>query len=119
MNMPFEAGLACAIAWLKKDHRVYILEERPYRLQRTLSDLSGVDPYVHGGTAGGVLRAVLEMYPRRHVRMARVEDLVEELRVTARLIKRHWGGTLFRAGAFRELVIAAHKLAAARLPTPG
>ena len=54
-NMPFELGLAYAIAQ-KQLHSFFVLEERSYRLQASLSDFNGHDPHVHGGTQDGVLR---------------------------------------------------------------
>jgi hypothetical protein len=55
--------------------------------------------------------------PRRDVRISGTEAVVARLRLSARMIKRRWGGTLFRPGAFSELVAAAHELAAATFPT--
>jgi len=45
-NMPFEAGLAYAAHLIRRG-----LESTPHRLQRSLSDLNGFDPFVHRGTA--------------------------------------------------------------------
>jgi hypothetical protein len=119
MNMPFEAGLACAVAWLGRDHTIFILEAQRYRLQRTLSDLNGTDPYIHGGTPDGMVRAVLEMLrrPHRHVRVTDAQRVVAQLRISARDIRRRWDGDLFRPGVFDELVLAAHQLAEATLVT--
>src|SRR5262245_19348009 len=38
-NMPFELGLACAVASQAKSHAYILLERKPYRLDRTLSDI--------------------------------------------------------------------------------
>jgi hypothetical protein len=117
MNMPFEAGLAYAVGWLGHEHAAFILEEQRYRLQRTLSDLNGTDPYIHGGTPNGMVRAVLEMFrrPHRRVRVVDAQRVVARLRITTRDIRRRWDGNLFRPGAFDELVLAAHQLAEATL----
>lgn len=57
-NMPFELGLACALSHVERNHSFVVLEEVAYRSQRSLSDLSGIDPYVHRGTPSGVLAAL-------------------------------------------------------------
>ena len=59
-NMPFELGLACAIAQRGGNHKYLLLERVRYRLDRTLSDLKGRDPYIHGGSVRGMLSCLLE-----------------------------------------------------------
>ncbi len=46
-NMPFELGLAYALHQKRKAHDFRIMESREYRLQMTLSDLNGIEPFVH------------------------------------------------------------------------
>lgn len=59
-NMPFEAGIAYAHSELTRGrHSFFVLEKVPYRLQRSLSDLNGIDPFIHKGRVDGVLRFVL------------------------------------------------------------
>src|SRR5437762_694926 len=65
-NMPFELGLACAISRLHGAHAFILLERQPYRLQRTLSDLNGHDPYIHGGRIRGTIDCVVNaLRPRQ------------------------------------------------------
>ncbi len=59
--MAFELGLAYAIAQ-QRTHDFFVFEERPYRLQASLSDFGGHDPHIHGGTQAGVLRCVLDCF---------------------------------------------------------
>ena len=84
MNMPFEAGLACGLSWNGRGsgHRVFLLEAQRYRLQRTLSDLNGIDPYIHDGTPQGVVRSVLEMFrrPRGRIVVRDAEEVVTGVR---------------------------------------
>src|SRR5258706_8356974 len=64
-NMPFEAGLA--VAWShvgNADHRWFVFEAVRYRLQKSLSDLNGFDPFIHDGTVRGVLRALTHAFVR-------------------------------------------------------
>jgi len=56
-NMPFELGLAVAWEKLKEpSHTWFVFEARPRRLSKSLSDLDGTDPYIHGNTVEGILR---------------------------------------------------------------
>jgi hypothetical protein len=55
--MPLELGMTITWANLYPSHHEWsVWESEPYRLQRSASDLNGTDPYVHSGTAEGVLR---------------------------------------------------------------
>jgi hypothetical protein len=64
-NMPFELGLAVALALTQQGadaHQFRILEARPYRVQQSLSDVLGHDPYIHRGCADGVLESLLDVF---------------------------------------------------------
>jgi hypothetical protein len=59
LNMPFEVGLACQEAFRTGgQHSFFLFEEVPYRLQRSMSDLNGYEPFIHHGDVGQLLRAV-------------------------------------------------------------
>lgn len=60
-NMPFELGLAVAVK-LESDHEFRLLDAVKHRLDQSLSDLKGYDPYIHEGTADGVFDAVRNMF---------------------------------------------------------
>ena len=60
-NMPFELGLAVA-AKLRGSHEFRLLEAVRHRLDQSLSDLKGYDPYVHNGEPAGVFDAVANMF---------------------------------------------------------
>jgi hypothetical protein len=106
-NMPFELGLAAAIGlgrWSR--HDFFVLERRPYRVQRTLSDLNGYDAHVHGGTPEGAIAVLLDVVgsPRspdpEHVRA-----VARALWIAARDFKRrHRSESVFRPAIFRKLV---------------
>lgn len=54
-NMPFELGLA--VAWQRAKpnmHTWFVFEARSRRIERSLSDLSGTDVYIHHGRPAGV-----------------------------------------------------------------
>jgi hypothetical protein len=112
-NMPFELGLAAATALATKTHRWFVFERKPYRLQVSLSDVNGVDPYIHEGTPVGILRELTNafVHPSRDVLALRALDRVyaDLVRVAAALLGE---GSLFQSRAFRELVVAAQQLSA-------
>ena len=63
--MPFELGLA--VAWEKlKDpsHTWFVFEARHRRLSKSLSDLDGTDPYIHGNTIERVLQHLGDAFIR-------------------------------------------------------
>ncbi len=106
-NMPFELGLAVAHF---SGQRWFVFEARPYRLNKSLSDLDGTDPYIHGGTVRGVLRCLANALSRskKPPRIRQLEAIYRDLRTAARKIKSDIrGGTLFETGPFRELVVIA------------
>jgi hypothetical protein len=80
-NMPLELGMTITWANLNPSlHDWFVWESEPYRLQRSASDLNGTDPYIHGGTAEGVLRELCNAFRRDHApsvpRMLEVYRLV-------------------------------------------
>jgi hypothetical protein len=51
-NMPVELGLALYPSHITNgQHRVFIFERKQYRAQRSTSDVNGIDPQIHNGTA--------------------------------------------------------------------
>lgn len=111
-NMPFELGLAVAVARLDRDrsaHTCALLEARPYRLQRSLSDMNGFDPIIHNGTRAGAVRSMFEIFA-----VTSPADLRSALRLAARLaraanrLKRdHGTRSVFTRVVFNELYTAA------------
>lgn len=61
-NMPFECGLfygaLCFGPSRHRNKRFLLLESEPRRHQKTLSDLSGLDPRPHRNSVGGVISCV-------------------------------------------------------------
>ena len=110
-NMPFELGLAVAVRLVDPDHEWVLFETRPFRLQRSLSDLNGFDPHIHGGTQAGVLQALRNAFQRTQ-RRPNLEDLRSLLRevagMAADLRTQSRSKTLFDATSFRELVRATN-----------
>jgi hypothetical protein len=66
-NMPLELGMTITWANLNPNlHDWFVWESEAYRLQRSASDLNGTDPYIHGGTAEGILRELCNAFRRDH-----------------------------------------------------
>lgn len=110
-NMPFELGLA--VAWEKLNptkHTWFVFEESPYRIQKSLSDLNGTDPQIHGGKVVGVMRELSNVFRR-----SRDQPTVPEMMSTFNAISRKSpkilaeAGTtsLFEAGVFKDLCYEA------------
>jgi hypothetical protein len=112
-NMPFELGIAVAIALAeqqtKDQHQFRIFEAQPFRLQKSLSDVLGHDPYVHRGSADGVLEAVLNVF-------SNLEDAPapSEMRRLHRRLRQfrqeELGRDVFQPKPFKQLVVAARAI---------
>lgn len=116
-NMPFELGVAVALQLLDRDHTWVLLETTPFRLQKSLSDLNGFDPHIHGATQEGILRALRNAFQRDQNRpnMDDLRALLQVVNGMARDLK--VGGktrSLYDASSFRELVQAARLVAEQR-----
>ena len=107
-NMPFEVGLAVATARWRPAHQWFLLEAHPYRIQRTLSDLSGTDAYVHGDGPRGLLIALTDALVRaaQQPTLDELYRMFQILSTEATGIRQNYG-TLFGARAFRDLVVVA------------
>lgn len=106
-NMPFELGLACALKEQTGSHDFLVLERERHRLDRTLSDLKGIDPKIHGGSARSVIAAVLEVLqlPTDNPSVAEVWRLYRYLRQILPILKaEHGRNTLFSSRVYGELV---------------
>lgn len=110
-NMPFELGLA--VAWQKanpRKHDWFVFESKPYRMQKSLSDLNGTDPQIHDGTVSGVLRELSNIFRR-----ARNQPTVPDMTLTFNALSRRakdilvdaGADNLFEAHVFRELCYEA------------
>ena len=112
-NMPFELGLACALKLLSPaDHDVFVLDARPFRTDRTLSDYKGRDPLIHHGTSDGMLACVLDVFtPAAGQATADLRSAARELRISAEKLKRDLrSASLFRPAIYRRLVGVATEI---------
>jgi hypothetical protein len=113
--MPFELGLAVAKAEGLRghQHRWFVFESKPHRLNKSLSDLDGTDPYIHGNKPEGVLRALMNALVQRRdpPTLPELNSIFRELRAAASKLKKDLGDApLFEARAFKELVFLANDI---------
>jgi hypothetical protein len=106
-NMPFELGLACALREQTRRHEFLVLEKRPHRLEKHLSDLNGIDPKIHGGTVRGAICAVLDVLKKPDGNPS-ADEVIRLDRVLMKLVpvlkKRHRTDELFNPRIYGELV---------------
>lgn len=109
-NMPFELGLAVAVALgTNTAHQWRIFEEVPYRLTQSLTDLNGYDQYTHHGRPVKVLEELANLFT--HLPEPPIGDpsrlmlVYRELRSFRRITLA--GQDVFAARPFGQLVVAA------------
>lgn len=107
--MPFELGLAWALSEFGR-HACVVLEANKCRLQKSLSDLNGIDPHIHDGQPQGVLRELTNAFVVKRGKQPTVTDLMyiyRELRQQADVIRRvNLARDLYNPHCFRDLVLA-------------
>jgi hypothetical protein len=111
-NMPFELGIAYALAQ-ERPHSFFVFEETSYRLQASLSDLNGHDPHIHDGTQIGILRSILDCFsPASGPSLATLQTLTRKLtRIVVKLQQEQRLDHPFHPYVFRQAVQAATELA--------
>ncbi len=112
-NMPFELGLAVAWAQAHPQHKWFVFESVRRRLNKSLSDLDGTDPYIHSGTVRGIMREVCNAFvsPVKQPTVPPMMKMYRELRRDSpRILKNAGGHSMFTARVFSELCLAAAAL---------
>jgi len=106
-NMPFELGLA--VAWEKsnpKKHSWFVFEEKAYRAQKSLSDINGTDPQIHGGQVSGVMRELSNIFQREQ-NQPTVPDMMKTFsaisRKSPKILAEAGATSLFEARVFKDL----------------
>jgi hypothetical protein len=113
-NMPFELGLAVSWQKLKRaSHTWFVFEAIARRAEKSLSDLSGTDVYIHNGNPRGVFTQLSNAFTRLKSQPTtqdmekiylRLRDLLPQLQ------KQTGAASPFEARIFQDLVVAARKL---------
>ncbi len=115
--MPFELGLTVALHKTElPNHAWVVCESVPHRIKKSLSDLDGIDAYVHGGTIKGVFRELGSVFVR-----ANRQPTVYQMNQIYRAVRSEFNDILRNAGAkdpfnarvFKDLCVAAGAAAAA------
>jgi hypothetical protein len=120
-NMPFELGLVIGSQnAAPSGHEWFVFEASRHRLQKSLSDLNGTDPFVYGASADGILREIRNALAGHAMQptVAQMRGIFEELRdeVSLRIIQGTGASSVFEARAFTDLVISARRLAERWVP---
>ena len=110
-NMPVELGLALYRSHVTEGrHRVYVFERRAYRAQRSTSDINGIDPKIHNGTAKGVMAGLRNIF-RQPGDVTTVPEMLASYRAVRKKLSdlrlNSGGQSLFQASVFQDLVLAA------------
>ncbi len=113
-NMPFELGLACGISRYKGRHDVILLEKVPYRLDKTLSDVKGRDPFIHKGSPRLLIHCILDALGTRtrnpDPRVVR-RIFTTSWRTAGELKSIYHADSVFSRSVFEALVFAGTEMA--------
>lgn len=114
-NMPFELGLACAVSALSAQHNYVLLERQPYRLDKTLSDIKGRDPYIYRRSRLTLIGNVLDALGRASRPVPIATDVRRVVRKLDKLLptlkQRRGTSTVFSRAMFLDIVTYATVLA--------
>ena len=109
-NTPLELGLALFRSHITRGrHRVFVFEKKAYRVQRSTSDVNGIDPQIHKGRPKGVMAGLRNIFSQSDG--TTVPEMLSSYRAVKRKLpelRRNAGGrSLFEAAVFKELTVAA------------
>jgi len=107
--MPFELGLSVEMSH-RQPHGWFVIEARPYRLQRSLSDLNGTDPLIHDGRPKGLLQVLADLFDPPGAPRVALESIFDLLRRRVPALTERYGG-LYTRSAFGDLVGTATNVA--------
>jgi hypothetical protein len=114
-NMPLELGLT--ISWAKlhpRRHSWFLWESTPRRIQKSMSDLDGTDPYIHSGKVEGILSELRNAFVFRDA--PPVTKMLDAYRVveskTGKILADAGTRNLYSASVFKELSYVALDAAA-------
>jgi len=111
-NMPFELGMAVTWASINpRQHSWFNFESRDRRVQKSLSDLNGTDPNIHGGAVEGVMRELCSAFVRSRTARPVVPEMMRTYRELSRkldaIMATAGSRSVFEACVFDDLCFAA------------
>lgn len=112
-NMPFELGLACSLKLAEpRQYEILVFDSKPYRMDRRLSDYKGRDLYIHRGTRGGMIAALLDAFQSARIEASALSNALRDLDVSMQRMKRaSRTRTMFHPYLFDALASAAAEFA--------
>jgi hypothetical protein len=118
-NMPLELGLALYHSHATKGrHRVFVFEKTRYRMQRSTSDINGIDPLIHNGSPKGVMVGLRNIFHQPN-KTTTVPEMLSSYRAVKRRLPelRRIAGSrsLFEAAVFSDLTVVAALVARERI----
>ncbi len=115
-NMPFELGLACSLKLAHPRHYdILVLDAKPYRMDRLLSDYKGRDLLIHHGSCDGMISCLLDAFGSSVAEASTFHEAARELREWVESVKkRERAKTIFQPHLFRRLNTAAFRIARER-----
>jgi hypothetical protein len=116
-NMPLELGMTITWTDLNRDlHTWFVFEAKPFRLQKSASDLNGTDACIHGGTARGILGELRSAFWREDAPdvpyMLKVHRFVDSC--LEPILEKNGTRNFFAPGVFGELCRLCTRLAELR-----
>jgi hypothetical protein len=110
-NMPLELGLALHRSHATNGkHKVFVFEKKKYRVQRTTSDVNGIDPQIHRGNPTGVMSGLRNIFHQPNGTTS-VPEMLSSYRAVKRklpeLRENAGSKSLFEAAIFKDLTVAA------------
>ena len=118
-NMPLELGLA--VAWKRlgaRSHSWFIFESQLRRAEKSCSDVSGTDIYIHDANVRGVFRQLRNalVRPSNQPTVPQMAAIYEELKpVVRRILKNAGTNDIYEAQVFSEIRVAARQLSLKRI----
>lgn len=120
LNMSFELGLAVAIARRPNiKHQWFVFDTKRYRLDKALSDLGGIRPWIHDRTPEGILRVLMNALGRQKHQpsLANLLAIYRDVEKMGRRIKREYSNDLFDTRPFADLAYVANDAAHRHIPS--
>jgi hypothetical protein len=111
-NMPFELGLCVADANRREGQMQnwFVFEAEANRVDKSLSDLKGTDPKIHGATVRGVLSGLCNVFrrPGRQPTVPQMMRIYKRLRKNqAAILKEAGSDTLYTRRVFANVCVVA------------